>query len=103
MPLDMKTLKEGTPRALDGRTYPSYLRHFEHYDPELLKRVEELEEPTLNQLAVAAATPKMRSAVSPWISSAEWRGLIERVKADQMAGTRRYKLTKLGEKQLAAS
>jgi hypothetical protein len=101
MPLDTKTLKEGTPRALDGRAYPDYLRHFERYDQDLLQQVDDLEQPTLNQLALATSNPKMRSVVSPWLSSAEWRGLIDRVKADEMAGTRRYKLTSLGKKRLA--
>ena len=101
MPLDTTSLKKGTtPRALDGRTYPDYLEHFKDFDDELLGQVEELGDPTLNQLALNAADAKMRSVVSPWLSSAEWRGLIDRVKADEMAGTRRYKLTALGKKQL---
>jgi hypothetical protein len=100
MPLDTKSLKEGKPRTLDGRTYPEYLEHFERFDEELLPQVAELEKPTLNQLALAAASPEMRSVVSPWLSSAEWRGLIDRVKADEMAGTRRYKLTPRGKKLL---
>jgi hypothetical protein len=104
MPLDIKSLKEGgTPRAEDGRTYPDYLQHFEDFDDELLAQVEQLGQPTLNQLALNAADAKMRSVVSPWLSSAEWRGLIDRVKADEMAGTRRYKLTSLGKKRLRRS
>lgn len=100
MPLDTKSLKDGPPRALDGRTYPDYLKAFERYDGELLRKVDELDQPTLNRLALDAPSPKMRSVVSPWLASAEWRGLIERLSADAMAGTRRYKLTQLGKEQL---
>jgi hypothetical protein len=101
MPIDTKTLGTNTPKTLDGRSYPKYLRAFERYDPEMLRQVAELQQPTLNKLAVEAPDPKMRSAVSPWIASAEWRGLISRVEEDEMLGKRRYQLTDLGTKQLA--
>ena len=102
MPIDTKTL--GTPelKTLDGRTYPSYLRAFENYDKEMLSLVRELDEPTLNQLAIGAPSPKLRSAISPWIASAEWRRLIDRVDSDDLAGKRRYRLSEDGEKQLDA-
>jgi hypothetical protein len=85
----------------DGRTYPRYLKAFERYDVELLAKVRELEEPTLNRLAIEAPTAQLRSAVSPWISSAEWRGLIERIDATELVGKRRYRLTPRGEEKLA--
>jgi hypothetical protein len=103
MPLDQKSLQQGSPRALDGRTYPSYLRAFERYDAELLARVAELGEPTLNQIAQATHSAKVRSAVSPWLSSAEWRGLLERVVADDLAGKRRYRLSDRGREALPAA
>lgn len=100
MPIDTKTL--GTPelKTLDGRTYPAYLRAFERHDKEMLSLVGGLGEPTLNQLALAAPDPKLRSAVSPWIASAEWRDLIERVDSDELAGKRRYRLSDRGKKKL---
>jgi hypothetical protein len=100
MPIDTKTL--GTPelKTVDGRTYPTYLRAFEHHDKEMLPLVQELGEPTLNQLALAASSPKLRSAVSPWIASAEWRRLIDRVDGDKLAGKRRYRLSPDGKKHL---
>lgn len=100
MPIDTKTL--GTPdlKTLDGRTYPSYLHAFERLDKEMLSLVQELGEPTLNQLAVAAPSAKLRSAVSPWVASAEWRDLIDRVDAQELAGKRRYRLSDRGKKQL---
>jgi hypothetical protein len=101
MPIDTKTLGTQTPKAIDGRSYPKYLRAFERYDDELLPEISKLQQPTLNKLAVEAASPKMRSVVSPWIASAEWRGLISRVNKGDMAGKRRYELTELGQKQLA--
>jgi hypothetical protein len=103
MPLDTKSLRKGTPKALDGRSYPGYLRAFERYDNELLSQVQRLGQPTLNQLALEASSAKMRSVVSPWLASAEWRGLLDRVKGDEMAGKRRYKLTELGEKAVESS
>jgi|GEM_PF-3405264 len=86
---------------MDGRTYPPYLRAFERFDEQLLSQVRGLEEPTLNRLAVEASSPKVRSAVSPWIASAEWRGLIERVDAAEPVGRRRYRLTDRGAAKLA--
>lgn len=85
----------------DGRTYPRYLKAFERYDAELLAQVRELEEPTLNRLSLEAPTAQLRSAVSPWIASAEWRGLIERVDTTELVGKRRYRLTGRGEEKLA--
>lgn len=101
MPIDTKTLGTKTPKALDGRSYPAYLRAFERYDEPLLSQVRELHEPTLNRLAVEASSPKMRSVVSTWLASAEWRGLVDRVVAEEMAGKRRYKLTERGQQKLA--
>ena len=98
MPIDTKTLKAGgTPATTDGRSYPPYLKTFERYDEVFLPKVKELDDPTLNQLALEAPTDQLRSAVSPWIASAEWRLLITRVDEDKMVGKRRYQLTKRGE------
>lgn len=100
MPIDTKTLGTTTLRTTDGRTYPAYLAAFERHDKEMLSSVRDLKEPTLNQLALAAPSPKLRSAVSPWIASAEWRDLIERVDSDELAGKRRYRLSERGRKRL---
>lgn len=100
MPIDTKTL--GTPelKTIDGRTYPTYLKAFEHHDEVMLSLVRDLKEPTLNQLALAVPDPKLRSAVSPWIASAEWRRLIDRVDGEDLAGKRRYRLSEDGKKYL---
>lgn len=101
MPIDTKSLATNTPETTDGRTYPAYLRAFERYDDELLTQIKQLRRPTLNKLALEAPDAKMRSIVSPWLSSAEWRGLVQRVEAEEMAGKRRYELTDSGEKKLS--
>lgn len=101
MPIDTKTLGTQTPKTLDGRAYPPYLRAFERYDKQLLAEVRRLELPTLNRLAVEAPSPQVRSAVSPWVASAEWRGLIERVHVAEPVGKRRYRLTARGEEKLS--
>lgn len=101
MPIDTSTLGTRSPKTEDGRVYPPYLRAFERYDAEFLAKVQELKEPTLNVLSLEAPTSQLRSAVSPWIASAEWRGLIERVDAAELVGKRRYRLTERGEEKLA--
>lgn len=101
MPIDTKTLGTQAPMTEDGRSYPRYLKAFERYDGDLLAKVRDLDEPTLNRLAMEVPTSQLRSAVSPWISSAEWRGLIERVDAAELVGKRRYRLTEFGERKLA--
>ncbi|MET0304765.1 MAG: hypothetical protein ABW196_00875 [Solirubrobacterales bacterium] len=101
MPIDTKTLGTQTPETTDGRKYPSYLHAFERYDEELLAKIKQLERPTLNKLALEAPDAKTRSAISPWLSSAEWRGLIKRVEAQEMVGKRRYELTPRAEKKLS--
>jgi hypothetical protein len=67
----------------------------------MLEQVSELGQPTLNQLAVGARNAKMRSVVSPWLASAEWRGLVRRIDAKEMAGKRRYELNAHGRKKLS--
>jgi hypothetical protein len=101
MPLDTKSLKEGRFQAVDGRTYPDYLRPYERFDGDLLAKVAQLREPTLNQITQSADSPRQASAVSPWLSSAEWRGLLDRVDEDELAGKRRYRLSSLGRELLA--
>ncbi len=101
MPIDTNTLGTQAPMTEDGRTYPPYLKAFERFDRDLLAKVRELDEPTLNRLAIEAPTSQLRSAVSPWIASAEWRGLIQRVDVAELVGKRRYRLTELGESKLA--
>jgi hypothetical protein len=100
MPIDTSTLGTPEPKTLDGRTYPGYLRAFERYDKEMLSLVQELGEPTLNQLALATPSAKLRSAVSPWIASAEWRDLIKRVDTAEPIGKRRYRIGERGEERL---
>jgi hypothetical protein len=85
----------------DGRTYPRYLKAFHRFDDVLLAKVDELDEPTLNSLAIEAPDARVRAAISPWIASAEWRGLIERVDAAELIGKRRYRLTPRGAEKLA--
>lgn len=100
MPIDTSTLGTKQLKTTDGRTYPAYLRAFHRYDKEMLSSIQALGEPTLNQLAVAASSPKLRSAVSPWIASAEWRLLIERVDSEEPIGTRHYRLSETGANRL---
>lgn len=101
MPINTNTLASGTPETHDGRRYPDYLRAYERYDSEFLPQIDALQEPTLNRLAISAASPKLRSVVSPWLASAEWRGLLTRTEGQTMIGNRRYRLSGLGRERLA--
>ena len=100
MPIDKSTLGTKTPKTTDGRSYPKHLRAFERYDNEMLRQIAALQQPTLNKLAVEASSPMMRSVVSPWLASAEWRGLVERVDDEGMVGKRRYVLSDRGRELL---
>lgn len=92
MPIDPTTLDSETPRTLDGREYPEHLRAYESYDSDLLALVNSLGRPTLNRLAMYVQDPRLRSVVSRWLASAEWRGLVRR-HDEGMVGERSYSLT----------
>jgi hypothetical protein len=78
-PVDSNSLGTDTPRTLDGRTYPDYLRPFEAHDQALLPLVISEDPITFDQLAEAITDPRLRAVLPQWLSSAEWRGLIERI------------------------
>jgi hypothetical protein len=96
MAIDPATLDSTTPRTTDGREYPEYLRVYEQYDRELLSLIGGLPDPTANEFALAVPDPKLRSVVSRWLASAEWRGLVERHDGDTMVSRRTYWLTDRG-------
>jgi hypothetical protein len=75
--LDPKTLGWRRPRTLDGRRYPLHLREFEQYDDLILPVVAELEPATYDDIVARIDHPKVAAAVSGWVTSARWRGLIE--------------------------
>lgn len=76
--LDPSTLDSPNPRTRDGRRYPEYLRAYEQYDPVLLPVLAETEPATFDQIGDAVGEAKARSVLPHWLSSAEWRGLVER-------------------------
>jgi DNA-binding MarR family transcriptional regulator len=85
---------------LDGRSYPEHLRPYETYDEELLSRFLEIGEASANELALSVDPARLRSLVSRWLASAEWRGLVERQDHDR--GRRRtYAVTDRGRRRLA--
>ncbi len=99
MALDQATLDTTTPRTRDGRSYPEHLRPYEEYDEEFLSRFVEIGEASPNELALAVAPTRLRSLVSRWLASAEWRGLVER--RDQPKARRRtYVVTERGRRRL---
>lgn len=77
--LDPKSLGTDTPRTLDGRSYPDSLREFEQYDDVFLPHVRPRRPVTINELFGAEPEIHYQAALYPWLDSAEWRGLIERV------------------------
>jgi hypothetical protein len=98
--LDPQSLGTDTPRTLDGRSYPDRLREFERLDDQLLPLIRPRHAMTINALARAVSDPKVRSVLTRWLSSAEWRGLIERVDQD---GPRAYVLGPRGRAVARAS
>jgi hypothetical protein len=99
MALDRSTLDSETPRTLDGRRYPEHLRPYEAYDAEFLRRLAQIGEASANEIALSIDSPRLRSLVSRWLASAEWRGLIER-HDDGVAGRRTYAVTERGRRRL---
>lgn len=102
MALDRSTLDSDTPRTRDGRSYPDFLRPYEKYDDQLLPIVARLDAPSATQLAEEIEQPRLRSVLSRWMASAEWRGLIERRDNESMVSRRRYVLGEQGRTRLAS-
>lgn len=102
MPLDPSTLGSETPRTRDGRSYPDHLRPYEVYDEQFLPLVGELSDPTFDDLSVSVEDPRARAILPRWLSSAEWRGLVER-RDPSITAPRRYVLGPHGERRLNAA
>lgn len=94
--LDVSTLDSGTPRSLDGRTYPERLRPYERFDRDLLPVVAEGGAVGVDDLAVSGVPYFSRSLALRWMQSAEWRGLLER----RAGRSRSYALTERGQRAL---
>jgi hypothetical protein len=97
MPIDEHSLESGTPRTLDGRSYPNHLRRYEQYDQTFLELAASFPATfTFDDLAaVASTTTRVRDAFPRWLASAEWRQLLHR--ADDVPSTpRAYVLTPRG-------
>jgi hypothetical protein len=99
MALDQATLDTTTPRTRDGRSYPEHLRPYEAYDEEFLRRFVEIGEASANEFAHSVAPARLRTLVSRWLASAEWRGLVER-RDEPKARRRSYVVTERGRRRL---
>ncbi len=75
--LDPRTLGWKRPRTLDGRRYPLHLREFEAYDAAILAVLSEIEPATYDDIEARLDDLKTSAELSGWVTSAEWRGLIE--------------------------
>ncbi len=100
MALDQSTLDSDTPRTRDGRSYPDHLRPYEAYDDQFLPLLGAMGPASASALARMVADAKLRSVLSRWMASAEWRGLIERRDGESMASRRTYVLDERGQAQL---
>lgn len=78
MAVDWSSLDSGTPRSTDGREYPRHLRAFERFDDIILPAAARLPSFTFDQLAAAITDHRARAWSPGWLTSAEWRGLVER-------------------------
>jgi hypothetical protein len=99
MPIDPATLDTDTPRTLDGRDYPEYLRAYEQLDPDLLPILERLGPATFDGFVAHITDGRQRAAAQRWLSSAEWRGLVER-RDNGARGPRRHAVTDRGRNRL---
>jgi predicted transcriptional regulator len=101
MPLDPATLDTPRPRTTDGREYPEYLKAYEDFDDELIATLAEHERSTLDELALSISDARLRSVVSRWLSSAQWRGLVGRDSAGNGHRQPHWCLTERGRERLA--
>jgi hypothetical protein len=81
-------------QSADGRDYPPHLRAVEKYDEEFIQALAELGSATFDQLSLRARDRKARAALVRWLSSAQWRGIVQR--QDEPAGPHTYRLTPSG-------
>jgi hypothetical protein len=59
------------------RTYPPHLRQFERYDDALLPLLERSRDMTFDEIADRTDDPQLLNVLARWLTSAEWRGLVE--------------------------
>lgn len=76
--VDPRTLHWKWPRTVDGRRYPPHLRVYEQFDAQLLPLLAQLGEATFDDLSIRVTDRRARAALPRWLTSAEWRGLVER-------------------------
>lgn len=99
--LDQRTLGWKRPRTLDGRRYPLHLREFEAYDAVILTVLKEIEPATFDDIVARLDDPKACAALSGWVTSAQWRGLIEVDRSTPRRGPWTYELGPRGRSQRA--
>lgn len=75
--VDPRTFGWKRPRTLDGRRYPLHLREYEQYDDAILPVIAELEPVTYDYIEARLDDPKAAIALAGWVTSAEWRGLVD--------------------------
>lgn len=95
--VDPRTFGWTRPRTLDGRRYPLHLRDFEAYDDVILAVLAEIEPATYDDIVARVDDAKARAAVSNWLTSARWRGLIEVDRSTPRRGPWTYALGPRGE------
>jgi hypothetical protein len=100
MPLDPSSLDSGTPRTLDGREYPEHLRQFEQYDGDLLPLVAGMGVFEQGEFVFSSGGRARQSETLGWLTSAEWRGLVER-RAETMRDPMCFAITERGHARLA--
>jgi hypothetical protein len=97
--LDPRTLAWKRPRTLDGRRYPLNLRVYEAYDDVILPVVAELEPATYDDIEAQLQDRKTSAALAGWVTSAQWRGLIEVDRSTPRRGPWTYSLGPRGRSE----
>jgi hypothetical protein len=99
MAIDPATLDTETPRTLDGRDYPEHLRAYEGLDSEFLPILEQVGPATFDDFVAHITDGSQRADAQRWLTSAEWRGLVEHWE-NGVRGPRRLAVTDRGRSRL---
>jgi len=97
--VDPRTFGWRRPRTLDGRRYPLELREFEAYDDVILAALAEIEPATFDDIVARLDDRRASAALSGWVTSAQWRGLIEVDRSIPRRGPWTYSLAPRGRGQ----
>jgi hypothetical protein len=87
--------------AQDGRPYPEHLRAFERYDKPMLELVTGASQ-TFNEIAAGTDDSELQAVLARWLTSAQWRGLVQHIPSTDADAVDTFHLTAAAEHLRAA-